>query len=42
MTQIKKIKDMGSRLVLPGEEDGWDGQGVCGWWMLTVTFGMEG
>ena len=25
-----------------GEGREWDGQGVWGWWMLTVTFGMDG
>ena len=42
-TKQKWITDIESRLVvLRGVVREWDGWGVWGWWMQTVTFGMDG
>ena len=41
-TKQKQIMDMESRLVVAGgERREWDGQGVWGWQMQTLTFGMD-
>ena len=38
-TKQRQITAMDKLMVAMGEQREWDGQGVQGWWMQTVTFG---
>ena len=42
-TKQKQVMDMESRLVIARRRGGeWDGWQIWGWWIQTITFGMDG